>query len=230
MPTLPRGEDGSPSSVDGTKRRCRAAFAACQRYGGHQGPASPAGRAGSHRRQVRATSFSRAVPPRAISSGHQRYTADRHGHCEKIADRAAPPLTWGGRGRQPDGPIPWSALGPQRWGKRWTTMDRDGHQGIEENAAQPSCSFLTSGDARGRRGVRVSPPSCREPSGLLPTARWVTDDGPHPVAELGAVTARGSGRRSHRPCHTRATSSGHQRYAADSHGQSEEASGLGSRL
>jgi hypothetical protein len=37
-------------------------------------------------------------------------------------------------------------------------MDRDGHQGIEETAAQPSCSFLTVGDAQGRSGVRVSPP------------------------------------------------------------------------
>ena len=51
-------------------------------------------------------------------------------------------------------------------------MYRSGHQGIEETAAQPSCSFLTSGDARGRSGVRVSPPGCREPSGLLPTRRW----------------------------------------------------------
>jgi hypothetical protein len=36
---------------------------------------------------------------------------------------------------------------------------------IEETAAQPSCSFPTSGDARGRSGVRVSPPGCREPPG-----------------------------------------------------------------
>jgi hypothetical protein len=37
-------------------------------------------------------------------------------------------------------------------------MDRNGHQGIEETAGQRSCSFLTSGDARGRSGVRVSAP------------------------------------------------------------------------
>jgi hypothetical protein len=51
-------------------------------------------------------------------------------------------------------------------------MDRSGHQGIEETAAQPACSFLTSGDARGRSGVRVSRLGCREPSGLLPTMQW----------------------------------------------------------
>ena len=37
----------------------------CPRGGGHRGRASPAGRAGNHRRQVQATSFSRACHPRA---------------------------------------------------------------------------------------------------------------------------------------------------------------------
>jgi len=34
------------------------------------------------------------------------------------------------------------------------------------------------------------PPRCREPSGLLPTRRWVTEDGPPPPVELGAVATR----------------------------------------
>ena len=58
----------------------------------------------------------------------------------------------------------------------------------------------------------------------------VTEDGPHPLAELGAVAARCEHRRSRRPCHPRAISSGHERYPADSHGHFEEAVALGTRL
>jgi hypothetical protein len=36
--------------------------------------------------------------PRAISSGHQRYPADNHGHSEKAGGLGAPPLTWSGGG------------------------------------------------------------------------------------------------------------------------------------
>ena len=42
----------------------------------------------------------------------------------------------------------------------------------------------------------------------------VTEDGPHPLAELGTIAARCKRRRSHGPCHPRATSSGNHRYAA----------------
>ena len=48
-----------------------------------------------------------------------------------------------------------------------------------------------------------------------------------PSGQLGAVAARWEHRRSRRPCHPRAISSGHERYVADSHGHSEEAVGLG---
>jgi hypothetical protein len=57
-----------------------------------------------------------------------------------------------------------------------------------------------------------------------------SDDGPHPLGQLGAVAARWERRRSRRPCHPRAISSGHQRYPADNHGHFEEADGLGARL
>jgi hypothetical protein len=99
---------------------------------------------------------------------------------------------------------------------------------IEETAAQPSCSFPTSGDARGRSGVRVSPPGCREPSGLLATRRWSPRVG-LTLWPAGAVVARGEHRRSRRPCHPRAIGSGHQRYPADSQGHFKEPGGLAAR-
>jgi hypothetical protein len=65
---------------------------------------------------------------------------------------------------------------------------------------------------------------------LLPTRRWVTADGPDRLEERGAVAARWEPRRSHRPCHRRAISSGHERYVAVSHGHSEGTVNLGARL
>jgi hypothetical protein len=46
----------------------------------------------------------------------------------------------------------------------------------------------------------------------------VTEDGPRPLRELGTVTFRCEPRRSRRPCHPRAISSGHERYAAVNQG------------
>ena len=60
----------------------------CPRGGGHRGRASPSTRAGNRYLQVRASSFSPACHPRAISSGHERYVAVNHGHSEKVAERA----------------------------------------------------------------------------------------------------------------------------------------------
>jgi hypothetical protein len=74
---------------------------------------------------------------------------------------------------------------------------------------------------RRRAGVRVSLPNCREPLRALAHEAVVTEDGPHPLAELGAIAATSERRRSRAPCHPRAISSGHQRYPADSHGHSE---------
>jgi hypothetical protein len=47
-------------------------------------------------------------------------------------------------------------------------MDRSGHQGIEETAAQPSCSFLTSGDAQRRSGVDSPDPATASPPAPCP--------------------------------------------------------------
>ena len=68
----------------------------------------------------------------------------------------------------------------------------------------------------------------------LPRAPWalaheavVTEDGPRPPGQLGAVAARCEHRRSRRPCHPRAISSGHERYPAVNHGHSEARAELG---
>jgi hypothetical protein len=55
----------------------------------------------------------------------------------------------------------------------------------------------------------------------LANAAVVTADWPHPPAEPGAVAARCEHRRSRRPCHPRAISSGHERYPAVTHGHPE---------
>jgi hypothetical protein len=64
---------------------------------------------------------------------------------------------------------------------------------------------------------------------LLATIQMVTEDGPHTLAEVGAITARWERRRSCRPCHPRAISSGRQRYPADNHGQWDKAAELAAR-
>jgi hypothetical protein len=50
---------------------------------GHQGRASPSRRAGSRRRQVRASSFRLSCNPRATSSGHERNVAVSNGHSDR---------------------------------------------------------------------------------------------------------------------------------------------------
>jgi hypothetical protein len=71
------------------------------------------------------------------------------------------------------------------------------------------------------------PPGFREPFRALANEKWLTEDGPHPLAGLGAIAARWKPRRSCRPCHPRAISGGHQRYPADNHGHSQKTSGQG---
>jgi hypothetical protein len=100
-------------------------------------------------------------------------------------------------------------------------------------AALTPGSTSTAAQARqadGPAGIRVAPPGCREPFGLLPTKRRITEDEPHPPDQLGAVAARCKHRRSRRPCHPRAISSGQWRYPAVNHGHFEEAGGLGACL
>jgi hypothetical protein len=73
-------------------------------------------------------------------------------------------------------------------------MDRNGHQGIEETTGQRSCSFLTSGDARGRSGVRVSAPPPTGPghrAGPLPCPSVVSEASVHTGCTSHARGVRG---------------------------------------
>jgi hypothetical protein len=68
-PPGPLQKAGQSSSLP---TRCREPSGSCPQAGGYRGRASPLGRAGSHRRQVGASSFSPAVPLACHSSGHER--------------------------------------------------------------------------------------------------------------------------------------------------------------
>lgn len=69
-----------------------------------------------------------------------------------------------------------------------------------------------------------SPTRCREPSGLLPTNWWSPGTG-LTVRPSWSRRRQARDRGSCRPCHPRATISGHQRYVADSHGHFKAADG-----
>ena len=60
--------------------------------------------------------------------------------------------------------------------------------------------------------------------------QWSVRTGLTLRAGLGAVAASWEHRRSHLPCHPRATSTGHERYAAVSRGHFEEAGALDTRV
>jgi hypothetical protein len=61
----------------------------------------------------------------------------------------------------------------------------------------------------------------------LPTTRCSLRNEPYPPVELEPSPTRANRRRSRPPCHLRAISSGHERYAADTHGHSDRTAGLG---
>jgi hypothetical protein len=67
--------------------------------------------------------------------------------------------------------------------------------------------------------VRVSPPSCREPSGLLPTRRWSPRTSLTLTVRLEPTARLGTRRHPRRPCHKRAIHSSPERSPADNHGQ-----------
>ena len=98
-----------------------------------------------------------------------------------------------------------SVLGPHPTGQQRTTAGRSGHQTFGEPAGRCPYSSVTLYGADGRSGVRVSPPGCREPFGLLPTRRWSPRTGlplrpsraPSPTG--GAIAAR-TGRATHVQC------------------------------
>jgi hypothetical protein len=95
------------------------------------------------------------------------------------------------------------------------------------------CRADRSGPGRGDRSAGASAANgARLPRRLRRLANeWMlTEDGPHPTVRVEPTARPRTKRRSHRPCHPRATSSGHQRYLADSRGHSGRAVALGDPL
>jgi hypothetical protein len=72
--------------------------------------------------------------------------------------------------------------------------------GAKESQARPPTQRPPGRPSKKRARVRVSPPGCREPSGLLPTRRRSPEVRPHPLGQLGAVAATYERRRSRRSC------------------------------
>jgi hypothetical protein len=73
---------------------------------------------------------------------------------------------------------------------------------------------------RGRKATDRTQAAVRPPASCQ-RGTWITEDGPYPRAEVGAIAATCEHHRSRRPCHPRAISSGHERYPADNHGHSQ---------
>jgi hypothetical protein len=96
-------------------------------------------------------------------------------------------------------------------------------------AGRSTFPLLTSVARPASRRLRIPPAGCRGPATALANEAGVTGARASPRAELGAIAARWETPRSRRPCHPRATSRGHERYMAVSHGHSREAVGLGAR-
>jgi hypothetical protein len=71
----------------------------------------------------------------------------------------------------------------------WQTMDNSGHERSpthHRNYRLPAYNLLTLGVGDCCSGVRVSPPSCREPCELLPTRRQVTRGRASPSGRAGS--------------------------------------------
>jgi hypothetical protein len=126
---------------------------------------------------------------------------------------------------RPNRPCPPCAPCGPRWGREPPAPS--GHQRTatdNDTAGQPACP-LVSGPPRPRL-QRRGHPSCR--AAFAACLRGTGHRGrPSPSSRAGAVAARCERRCPRRPCHPRARSSGHQRYAAVSHGHSKEAVGQG---
>jgi hypothetical protein len=117
-------------------------------------------------------------------------------------------------------------LGTHAAGRQGSTTGTSGQYGSQGTAGQPARTAATRQPFSRRARVRVSPPSCREPFRTLAHEEGHTEDGPHPAVELGAVAARSKHRRSRRPCHSRAISSGLDRSRADNYGQRRSSTDL----
>jgi hypothetical protein len=137
--------------------------------------------------------------------GHQAVRADRRRH-ERLLLEAPPP-------RQ-NHPVP----------------GRGAPEGLRRNRVRAGSVISPTTRPRNRPPRRLRPDGRRAASPpALAHEVVVTEGGPRPLGELGAVAVRWEHRRARRSCHPRAIGSGRERYAADSHGQFEKAGGLAGR-
>jgi hypothetical protein len=114
-----------------------------------------------------------------------------------------------------------------RWGTHPTggqgsVTGTSGRGRVTGTAGQLTTTTSTGSLSGGGPELRLPTPAAASPQGSCPRG------GDHrgrtsPSRPAGAVTARYKRRRSRRPCHPCAISSGHQRYAADNHGHSYRA-------
>src|SRR5688500_10489690 len=80
--------------------------------------------------------------------------------------------------------------------------------------------------------LRRKPPPAPSRAGRLgsttsPIGKIERTPGPYPPPRAGAIAPDAKDRRSRRPCHPRAISSGHERYVAVNHGHFDRTGGLG---
>jgi len=76
-----------------------------------------------------------------------------------------------------------SVVGPHGIGNCWFSVGTSGHDRYEETAGHHIFPTMTSGSGAARRRVRIPPDGRRGPTALANQA-GVTEDGPHPPAEL----------------------------------------------
>jgi hypothetical protein len=113
-----------------------------------------------------------------------------------------------------------SVLGPHGIGNRWLSAGTSGHGRRVRIAAERLSTATTSGGEAAWPGVRIPSTTAAPPLAACPRGRWSPRTALTFVLSWGAVSARCEHRCSPRPCHSRAISSGHQRYPTDSHGHS----------
>jgi hypothetical protein len=113
---------------------------------------------------------------------------------------------------------PWSPLGPCGIRNRWSSVGTNGHLWQMEIAGQRRSTAATSDSEAALDRVRTPPDGCRGPAALANQA-GVTEDGPHPAAEVVPSPPGPSHVHPRRPCPGRALSIGRQRSFTDNHGR-----------
>jgi hypothetical protein len=112
----------------------------------------------------------------------------------------------------------WSVLGPHGIGKHQSWAGTSGHSRYVEAAGWRMFIAPTWDAAALQRWVRIPPHGCRGPAALANDA-GVTEDEPHPAAEVVPSPPGPSHVHPHRPCPKRALSIGRQRSFTDNKGR-----------